>query len=108
MLDLTFIHPAATEGYTLLTFATAASVGTGPILGIWPDSVTWSIFSYPVFPGNPFHYPVGVPGVYPAASLVLGPGTLSSLSGTQTDLVSLLFGLGGAYVGQSNVVRVAW
>lgn len=107
-LSLGFISPGALEGWTLITFATGGPAGTGPILGIQPDAVTWSIFSYPLFPGNPFHFPVGVPGVYPAVPLALGPGTLSSLSGSVMDAVVILLGPGGGFGGYSNVARVAW
>jgi hypothetical protein len=108
VLSLTAISVGATEGFILLTVDTSTPLGSGPILGIRPDALTWTIFGYPSLPGSPFHFPIGVPGVFPATSFVLPPGTLSSLAGVTMDAVALVFGPAFGYIGRSNVVRVAW
>lgn len=107
-LSLTAINPLATEGFTLISMNTTGAAGTGPILGIMPDALTWSIFGFPQVAGSPFHFPIGVLGVFPDASFVLPPGALSSFSGLSWDMVVLLLGPGWSYVGQSNVVRINW
>jgi hypothetical protein len=106
--SLTSISPSAAQGYSLLSADTTGPVATGPILGLFPDSLTWSSFSIPIGAGNPFHFPLGFPGVFPDQPLVVPPGTLSSLSGTTLDFVVLLLDPIGLYDGASNVVRVTF
>jgi hypothetical protein len=106
-LSLTSIIGSALEGYLLLTLDATGSVGGGPLLGIRPDNLTWSIFSFPSIPGSPFHFPIGLAGIFPDTPFSAPAGTLSNLSGIEMDAVVLLLGPTG-FVGQSNVVRIAW
>lgn len=106
-LSLSLVTPGATEGWLLVSGTTAGPPGSGPILGLWPDALTWSGFAQPSFPGNPFHFPVGFPGVFPDAPLVLPPGTLSNLAGTSLDVAALLLA-GPAFAGVSLVNRLNW
>lgn len=107
-LSLTSISAGAAEGFLLLSGLTSSPVGFGPILGLWPDSLTWFSLSVPIAPGNPFHFPVGIPGVFPAQPFVLPPGTMSNLAGTSLDVAALLLGASGGYAGRSYVARIAW
>jgi hypothetical protein len=109
-VSLTMISPAAASGFTLISADTAATLGSGPVLGIYPDLTTWSILiEIPVAPGNPLHFLTGYPGLFPDAPLNVAPGTLSFLSGQTWDFVALLTDASGfGYVGRSNVVRVVW
>lgn len=99
--------PTSTEGYTFISFAIPAAVGTGPFFGLSPDAATWSSFSYAAAPGFPLHY-IRVPGVYPEAPLVAPPGTFSGFTGITIDFVQVgvtpAFGL--AFV--SNVSRATF
>lgn len=106
-LSLTLINPSATEGYTLLSAATGAAVGTGPVFGIWPDALTWQIFFIPIGAGNPLHFITGISGLYPGAPFIAPPGSLLGFAGTTLDFSVLLLGPGFSYVGRSNVVRVS-
>lgn len=108
-LSLTLIDPAATEGYTLVTAFTPTSIGTGPLLGIWPDALTWSIPSTPVAVGNPLHFYTGFAGAYPSAPFLVPPGPpLSAFAGQTFDFVVVLLQPGFTYVGKSNVSRLTW
>ncbi len=107
-LAMTSVSPGATEGYLLLTTSTAGAVGTGPLMGIVPDALTWSIFSQPLVAGSPLHYPVGVPGVFPDQPFTVPAGTLGFLAGQVWDVVGIVLAPGFAYLGASNVQRLAW
>ncbi len=103
--------PGTAQGYTLLSLATAAPVGTGWFGGITFDPLTLACLQTPASVGNPLHYFTGVPGLYPgttaSAPLALPPGTLSGIfpSGTTLDLVQAMFDGVGNLLGLSNVVR---
>lgn len=107
-LSLASISPGAVSGFTLITGETAGAPGTGPVFGIVPDALTWQGFMMAPFPGNPFHFPVGPAGVYPAAPFVAPPGALASLAGQTFDLVAIVLGPGVSYLGKSAVVRITW
>jgi hypothetical protein len=104
---LTDISPTAGEGWTLITANTSHPYASGPVLGIVPDPTTWSVFGYPYFPGNPFHFNATDVGVFPNTPFVAGPGSLTALAGTTLDFVVLLLGPNG-YDSQSNVQRVTF
>jgi hypothetical protein len=108
-LSLDLIDPTATEGYCLVSLATSFPLGTGPALGLWPDQTFWTIlFTVPMQPGNPFHFPIPWPGVFPDQPVVLPNGYLANLAGQTWDVVALLLGPLQNYVGRSNVQRLAW
>ncbi len=107
-LSITNPPVGQTEGYTLVTLDTSTPVGQGPLVGIVPDALTFSIFSTPAAPGNPLHWISGFPGLFPDSPLVLPAGTLSSLAGQTWRFVDISFGLGFTYLGRTNVVQVTW
>jgi hypothetical protein len=107
-MSLTMISSGATRGFTLLSFNTALPVGAGPFFGIYPDANTWSVFTMPQFPGNPFHFPVGPPSVYPDIPLYVLPGTLANLIGQSCDAMSVLLDGSNLLLGRSNIVRINW
>jgi hypothetical protein len=107
-LSLTMIDPSAVEGLMLLSSYTLLSVGSGPVFGLWPDGLTWAFINTPLGPGNPLHFPLVPAFVFPYVPLAAPPGTLSILAGQVWDVVAVMLGPGTTYVGQSNIVRVAW
>ncbi len=107
-LSLTAINPNAASGYLLLSADTTHPVGSGPAVGIYPDGLTFSSLQSPLLPGNPLHFVVGIPGVFPDASFFVPPGTLSFLAGQTWDSVIVLVDVGSTYVGRSGVQRLAW
>ncbi|HYC76338.1 MAG TPA: hypothetical protein VEI02_01810 [Planctomycetota bacterium] len=111
ILDAQNIPAGATEGYTLVSATTPTGVCGGPLFGITPDLLTWNIFT--TFPtasvGNPLHFVHPVPPpFYPGAALVVPPPTFAAYIGTTWDFVTLAFGPGATYLGQSTVGRISW
>ena len=106
-LALANVSPTALTGIMLISANTLNAVGSGPALGIYPDASTWWVFtSVPSSVGNPFHFPAVAPtGFFPASPFVVGPGTLSSLSGLSVDVVYLMLGVGSGLDSRSNLVR---
>jgi hypothetical protein len=104
------IGPTVTEGYLLISALTSNPIGSGPALGLWPDATTWSILldPSPALPGNPLHFAVGFPGLFPSTPFIVPPGSLSFLAGTSWDVVGLMIGVGPSYAGRTNLVRVNW
>ena len=107
-LSLTNITSTAVEGFTFISGSTPSPVGLGPVFGITPDALTWPILTWPLGVGDPLHFVVGVPGVYPASPLAVPPGALSAFAGLSFDMVSAVFAPGFALVGRSNVQRLNW
>ncbi len=107
-LALTNIDPLAVEGYMLITATPSIAQGGGPLFGINPDALTWSIFSQPSIPGSPLHFPIGFPGYFPDVPFIVPPGTLTALSGQTWDLVAVMLGSGLSYAGRSSVNRLHW
>jgi hypothetical protein len=111
--DLTLIgvfsssYPAATQGFTLISFTPSVPTGSGPLAGIIPDSVTWPIFDVPAAVGNPLHY-LNSPGFYPDAPFVVPAGALTSLAGIKADFVQVGFDANLSYVFKSNVDSVTF
>ena len=108
LLSLTLIHPSAVEGLTLISTSTLLPLGSGPLFGLWPDALLWTLLTTPIATGNPLHFPVGPMGVFPALPLVAPPGSLSAFAGQTWDLVAVVLGPSQSYLGQSNIVRVSW
>jgi hypothetical protein len=109
-LGVTDISPTAVEGWMLISLDTTHAAGTGPMLGLWPDALTWSLIFPPTTPtvGNPLHFLLPAGGAYPDVPFTAPPGALSFLGGTSWDIVVMMLGFGPSYVGRSNVVRVNW
>jgi hypothetical protein len=107
-LSLTTISPAATEGYIFLSQSTSGPIGVGPWFGLAPDALTWSGINTPLAPGNPLHYPIGIPGLFPDQPFVVPPGVLSSLAGQTWDTVAVVFAGNFSYLGKSSVQRLVW
>jgi PKD repeat protein len=99
--------PAATHGFTLVSFLPAPSVGTGPLCGITPDAFTWQILAMPEGVGNPLHYTL-TPGIYPETPFLVPAGVLSSFVGVTADFVQV--GLTPSYtlVFVSNCDRITF
>ncbi len=104
------IAPNAVEGFLLISADTTHAAGTGPMLGLWPDATTWGIIldTNPASPGNPLHFALGYPTLFPQSSFVVSAGVLSFLGGTSWDVVAFLVGPGNTYAGRSNLVRANW
>lgn len=102
------LSPTGAEGYMLLSANTAAPVGSGAILGLNPDPGTFSVFSFPYFPGNPLHFNALDVGVFPQAPFVVGPGAVSSLTGLTLDATLLILSPFSFYDSRSNVVRITF
>ena len=80
--------PGTTQGFTFISHTPAATLGGGNFFGVnFDDFVAYSL-ALPAFPGNIFHFTPS-PIFYPAVPFGVGPGTLSSLSGTTLDGVVL-------------------
>ena len=76
-LAMTSVPASTVEGYLVASLSTAFNVGSGPVFGLTPDSLTFSlIVGSPVAtPGNTFHwtYPVA-PSIYPNAPFAVPAG----------------------------------
>ena len=107
-VSLTSISPTAYDGYILISSNTAMPAGTGPVLGMFPDSLTFTILSYPYQAGNPFHFHATDPGVFPSIPFYAGPGAVSNLAGQTIDFAALFIDGNGFYDSASNVARVAF
>lgn len=109
-VSLTDITPSATEGWFLVSSDVSRPLGTGPFLGISPDTLTWTfLFSSPLLDGSLFHFPVPSSlSLFPTTPFVLPPGSTASINGATLDMTVLLVGPGLSYAGRSNVVRYAF
>lgn len=107
-MSLTMINSTAVEGFTFISGTPSPLVGAGPLLGIVPDALTWPILSMPASPGNPLHFTLGTPGVYPDVPFVVPAGTLTFLSGQTYDMVTMMLAPGFVWAGRSSVQRLVW
>jgi hypothetical protein len=107
-LSLSMITPGAVEGFTLPTTMATGAIGSGPFFGIWPSAITFDVINTPPGPGNPLHFLVGFPGVFPDVPLFVPAGVLSFLAGQTWDIVVVVLGPGLTYAGKSSVQRLAW
>ena len=108
VLSLTAITPGAVEGYTLVTSVAPGIAGSGPLFGIWPSAITFDGINSPAGVGNPLHFILGIPGVFPDLPFGVPPGTLSILGGQTWDMVAVVLGPGLTYLGHSVTQRLAW
>lgn len=84
-LGLSNIPPSTVQGFTVVSFNTSLPLGMGVVFGINPDTLTLAGLASPLAPGNLFHWPAGIPGVFPAVPLDLPAGTLSAFLGMSVD-----------------------
>ncbi|MAE65680.1 MAG: hypothetical protein CMJ18_15535 [Phycisphaeraceae bacterium] len=95
--------PNAVRGYTLFSF----DASPGPIFGMTPDALTWSIIGMPAIPGSFLPYPV-VAGLYPDVPWQYPAGTFVSLAGTTASGIQIMVDGVGAIDSVSNVSRVTF
>jgi hypothetical protein len=101
--------PNATEGFLLISTDATHPLGTGPMLGLWPDALTWQIVMEPLALGSPFHFPCNTGfGLFPDQPLSVPAGSLSFLAGPSWDFGFAVFAPGFNYLGRSPVNRVVW
>ncbi len=107
-VSFTALDPTATEGFLLISGATTSPVGFGPVFGIFPDLLTWGVLQTSASPGNPLHFLVGFPGIFPDVPFVLPPGVGTVFAGQTWDFVGVTFSTG--YIGfqRSGVNRITW
>ncbi len=104
--------PGAAQGYTLISTATAGPVGSGWFLGLTFDALTWTILSVPASPGNPLHFQLGFPGLFPGTAapspLILPGGSLNAIfpTGLTLDFVMVYLDGVGNYVYSTPVQRI--
>ena len=97
------------EGFTLVTFDTAAPKGTGLFFGINPDNFTIFGVTVAAGPGNPFHFlNVGIPTLYPDAPFTSPAGAVSGLVGLTMDAVVVYRDSVGTIMNWTNVARVTF
>jgi hypothetical protein len=102
-------YPSATQGFTLISLNTSAgAVGTGPIFGIYIDSITLLFVLGPAAPGyfphfitDGVNYPDGGALAYPAS-------TFNPLIGLSVDMCEVLLDAAGNLVYYSNCSRVTF
>jgi hypothetical protein len=107
-LTLSMITAGAVEGYTLPTATAIGAVGSGPFFGIWPSSITFDVIAIPAAVGNPLHFIVGVPGVFPDVPFSVPSPALAFLAGQTWDIVAVILGPGLTYLGKSSPSRLVW
>lgn len=97
--------PGTTEGYVLLSNDTSGPIGFGPLVGLYPDSLTFSIFGIPASVGNIFHY-LSSPTQFPNVDFVLPPGSLPPGASYDGVLIQMNGVLGTLTI--SNVARITF
>jgi hypothetical protein len=91
---LTGIPMNTVRGYTLVSGQPVSifglEFGTGPVLGIYPDPITFEIISLPAQLGSPLHWLHPAPsGIFPTTPLFFPPGSLSSVTGSTWEVVAV-------------------
>ena len=103
------IPVGTTEGFSLLSFATNGSVGSGPTAGLWPDALTITAVLTPMAPGNPFHWTAPASaGIFPAIDLTFPPGSITLPAGTELDGLGVALDAQGQVLGATPVRRIAF
>lgn len=105
--------PANTaHGYTLISTIPASTFGIpfgrGPVFGIYPDGLTFTIIVLPAGPGDPFHWLNPGGGLFPDVPLSAPPGALVGFIGQTWELVSVAFDGGGLIAGISPPRQLVW
>ena len=101
---LSMLAPTAYEGFTFLSFDTSANLGQGPLLGLTPDGLTWTTFSAPYAPSDPFHFLTTDP-LWPSQPLILPGAIFGGLTGQTMDIVIGFMDNTFQFDSRSNVVR---
>ena len=79
-IELLNIPATFAVGYTLISFDTAQALGGGAFAGLSPDLMTLAAVASAPAATNPLHWtPPLLPGVFPLAALILGPGGVPPL-----------------------------
>lgn len=99
--DLTFglvnLPAGATDAMILLSQTPApGGLGTGPFLGLVPDSLFFSTLLRPSTPFDVFHFPAAA-SPYLGGNLLLPPGTLASLAGTTWEGSAFAYSAAGFF-----------
>ena len=98
LVGLDRVPGGTSHGFCLFSLATLGVAGSGPVVGLWPDVLTFQCVATPVAPGNPMHWTWPAPGVFPAVDLSLPSGSVALPAGVSLD------GLGVAIDGQGGVL----
>jgi chitinase len=81
--------------------------GTGPVFGIVPDALLFSILTIPPTPGSPLHFPV-VGSPYSQGPLLYPAGFFPGLLGQQLECVALAYTIPSTILGASGVATLNW
>lgn len=108
--DLYMFTPAPpvgwSDGFTLISTATASQSGLGWFFGLYPDAYTFQVIGYPPVPGSPLHFAnIGNPAIWPDSPLSFPPGTFSNLAGLVLDTVVLYRDASGLLMSWTPVSR---
>jgi hypothetical protein len=103
------IPAGTTFGYTFVSLTTFVPATTGPLFGIFPDAVVWTILGFPPSPGNPLAWTWPVPSpLFPAGPFDLPAGQWMSIAGQTWDLVGVAVAPSGTVLGVTNVSRITF
>jgi hypothetical protein len=105
---LTSVPASAFEGFTLISLQTWMPLGQGPLLGLTPEPLTYTLLGIPYSPGNPFHFRAADVGVFPNAPFVVPAGGVANLSGMTIDFVCLLLRQNQVFDSASTVARLTF
>ncbi len=101
--------PAGTvQGYTVFSFDTAAPVGTGALIGISPDALSYNCIAQPLALGSIFHWSWPASGVYPQVPIVFPGGSFPFPAGLQADGVAAAISASPSLLGTTQVVRITF
>jgi hypothetical protein len=81
--------------------------GTGPVFGIVPDALLFSLLGLPATPGSPVHFPLsGNP--YAQGPLSYPPSSFPGMIGLRFECVALAYTFPGTILGGSGVATIHW
>ena len=89
----------------MLSTDTSGPVGLGPLAGLYPDTLTFSLFGTPATVGGLFHY-IPSPTTFPNVDFTLPPGSLPS--GLSYDGVLIQIDGATQSLTISNVARITF
>ena len=90
-------------GYLLVSRATILPLDTGPVFGLFPDTLTLSVLGTAPSPGSLFAHVGALPPPMRLPNLAM-----VAFFGETWDFVGVAHGLDGRYLGRTNAVRVTW
>jgi len=101
------IPAGAGTGYCLFSEAATRPIGSGPMFGIWPTTLTARSLTTPAKPGNPYHWtwPVASPA-FPAGPYGFPPNSFPVSRGMSLDVVVAAFAPDYTFLGATPVKRV--